>query len=185
MTLLTANTLVFQQVTAMMTNDFAIQDAAGAVVGRVETHGSLGSLLTKGSRHFTVRDADDQAVLGVRDPLNFLRDTFTLENPDGAELGQVRKRFTFFTQHLEITLNSGEVINLQGNLRGMDFEFNTQGQLVARVSRKWSGLAKGLLGHSTYALNFEADAPVETRRAVIGAIIVLDLVRNKGKNSSS
>lgn len=183
MTLLTDNTLVFQQVTAMMTNDFAIHDADGGVVGRIETHGSLGSLLTKGSRHFTVRDVDEQPVLVVRDPFNFVRDTFELEHPDGSALGQVKKRFAFFNQRLDTTLASGEVIELKGNLLGLDFDLRVQGEVVAGVSRKWAGLAKGLLGRSTYALTFEPDTPVEIRKAIIGTMIALDLVRHKDNSN--
>lgn len=183
MTLLTAHTLLFQQVTAMMSNDFAIQDGEGEVAGYVHTHGSLGSLLAKGSRHFTITDADDQPVLMVRDPLNFVRDTFVLENPDGTEFGQVRKRFTFFNQRLDINLATGETIELKGNLLGLDFDLTMQGSVMARVSRKWAGLAKGLLGRSTYALIFKPETSPELRKAIIGAMIALDLVRRKENNN--
>lgn len=183
MLLLNEDVLVFQQVTAMMTNNFAIHDAAGAVVGNVETHGSLGSLLVKGSRHFTVSDADGQPVVVLRDPLNFVRDTFELENPDGSSLGQIRKRFTFFGQRLGITLDSGELIELKGNLPGLNFDLRMQGNIVARVSRRWSGVARGLLGRSTYSLTFEPVVPAEIRKATIAAMIALDLVRHKENNS--
>lgn len=183
MTLLTANTLVFQQVTAMMSNDFAIHDGEGTVAGHIHTHGSLGSLLAKGSRHFTILDAGDQPLLVVRDPLNFVRDTFVLENPDGTEFGQVRKRFTFFNQRLDIDLASGEAIELKGNLLGLEFIFHAQGQEVARASRQWSGLARGLLGRSTYTLTFVTDVPADRKKAIIGTMIALDLVRRKDSNS--
>lgn len=183
MSLLTHNTLMFQQVTALVTNDFAILDGEGQVAGRVETHGSLGSLLVKGSRHFTVRDVEDQPVLIVRDPLNFVRDTFELQFPDGSAFGQVRRRFVALTTRLDITLTSGALIELRGNLTGLKFTFTTQGRVVARVSRTWPGLARGVLGRSTYALTFEPETPVEIRRAVIGTMVVLDLVRHKDSNS--
>lgn len=182
MTLLIENTLVLQQVTAMVTNDFALQNVDGRTVGRVETHGSLGARLMKGSRHFTVRGDTDQPVLVLRDPLNFVRDTFELENPDGSAFGQVRKRFAFFNQRLDITLTSGELIELKGNFLGLDFELRSHGKVVARISRKWSGLAKGLLGRSTYAITFDPATPADPRKAAIGAMIALDLVRRKESN---
>lgn len=183
MALLTENTLIFQQLTAMMTNDFAIHNAEGGEVGFVHTRGTLGSRLLKGSREFTITDSDDEPLLVVRDPLNFVRDTFVLENPDGTEFGQARKRFTFFKQRLDINLSSGETVELQGNLLGLDFEFTVQGKMVARVSRKWSGLARGLLGRSTYAVTFEPAVPTDTRKAIIGAMIALDLLRRKDSNN--
>lgn len=183
MSLLIDNTLVFQQVTAMVTNDFAILDGEGQVAGRVETHGSLGSLLAKGSRHFTVRDVDDQPVLIVRDPLNLVRDTFELQLPDSSAFAQVRRRFVALTTRLDISLASGALIELKGTLTGLKFTFTTEGHMVARVSRTWPGLAKGLLGRSSYTLTFEPETPVEIRRAVIGTMVVLDLVRHKDNNS--
>lgn len=183
MPLLTHNTLLFQQVTALVTNDFAILDGEGQVGGRVETHGSLGSLLVKGRRYFTVRDVDDQPVLTVRDPLNLVRDTFELHLPDGSAFGQIRKRFVALTTRLDISLASGALIELKGNLTGLKFTFTTQGHVVARVSRTWPGLARGLLGRSTYALTFEPETPVEIRRAIIGTMVVLDLVGHKDNSS--
>lgn len=183
MSLLTHNTLLFQQVTALVTNDFAILDGGGQVAGRVETHGSLGSLLVKGSRHFTVRDVDDQPVLTVRDPLNLVHDTFELHLPDGSAFGQVRRRFVALTTRLDISLASGTLIELKGNLTGLKFTFTTQGHAVIRVSRTWPGLARGLLGRSSYTLTFEPETPVEIRRAIIGTMVVLDLVRHKDNSS--
>src|SRR5699024_353213 len=103
--------------------------------------------------------------------------------PDGSAFGQVRRRFVALTTRLDISLASGALIELKGTLTGMKFTFTVEGHVVARVSRTWQGLAKGLLGRSAYALTFEPETPVEIRRAVIGTMVVLDLVRHKDNNS--
>ena len=62
-------------------------------------------------------------------------------------------------------------------------EFILHGQEVARASHKRSGLVRVLLGRSTYTLTLLTDVPAGRKKAIIGTMIALDLVRHKDNNS--
>lgn len=177
------DTLIVQQVSSFVTNDFEIQNPDGQVVARINTEGSLGSRLLKGDRHFTLIDASGIPVLKVRDPMNFVRDTFEIDDPEGRALAHVRKRFTFFNKRMDLELPSGAVIEMHGNVFGLDFEFRMGDKVPAKVSRNWSGIAKGFLGRSTYALNFDREAPEDLRKIILGGMVALDLIRAKESNN--
>lgn len=183
MTLLHHDTLIVQQMTGFVSNNFDVYDPEGTVIAHIQTEGSLGSRLLKGNRTFTVSDGDGEAVLLVRDPMNFVRDTYELDDPDGTAFAHVRKRFTFLKKRMDIELASGGVIELHGNFLGFEFEFMMGDRVPARVTRKWSGAVRGLLGRSTYALIFDPEAPEEVRKAIIGGMIALDLIRAKENNN--
>ncbi|BAU97291.1 scramblase [Corynebacterium suranareeae] len=176
------DTLIVQQITSFLSNDFEIYNPEGDVVIRIKTEGSLGSRLVKGDRRFTLEDAFGTPLMQVRDPMNFVRDTYEIDDANGTPIAHVRKRFTFFNKRMDIELPGGSVIEMHGNFLGFDFEFRMGDRIPAHVSRKWSGAAKGFLGRSTYAVNFDAEAPEDIRKVIIGAMIALDLIRAKEQN---
>lgn len=176
------DTLIVQQVSSFLTNNFEIYNPQGEVVLKINTEGSLGSRLVKGDRRFTLVDASDTPVMQVRDPMNFVRDTFEITDSDGTPIAHVRKRFTFFNKRMDIELAGGSVIEMHGNFLGFDFEFRMGDRIPAKVSRKWSGAAKGLLGRSTYAVIFDEQVPEDIRKVIIGGMVALDLIRAKENN---
>lgn len=179
MSLFNHDTLIIQQVTGFVTSNFDIQTPEGHTVAQIRTEGSLGSRLLKGNRTFTVVDEFGHPVLLVRDPMNLIRDTYELNDADGTTFAHVRKRFTFFRKRMDIEPTTGGVVEMHGNFLGFEFEFQLGDTIPARVSRTWSGAARGFLGHSTYALIFDPQAPEEIRKAIIGGMIALDLIRAK------
>lgn len=181
--LLDQNTLVMQQVSSMMSNDFEILDEQGQPVGLVNTTGSLASRMVRGSRSLVVTEVSGEPVLSVEDSLNFVRDTFELSDAQGQPLAHLRTRFAFFRTSVDMHLADGTVVEMSGNIRGFDFEFRLGDRVPARVSRQWSGLGKALLGRSTYSVQFDPEAPRTVRAAIIGGVIALDLIRQKDKNN--
>jgi uncharacterized protein YxjI len=172
-----------QQVTAFMTNDFAITDPAGTAVGHIHTGGDGASRFFLGSRELDVYDADGSALLHVSDPVDFLQDTFELSHPDGRPLAHAVKRFTLLRTAVDVDVVGGPRLELQGDLLGYDFQILAGDTVAATVSRQWAGISKALLGHSRYVVGIRSDAPRDIRAAVIGSCLILDLIRAKQANN--
>lgn len=183
--LLQEDLLVLHQMSSFMSNNFHIENQHGQVVGVIHTSGSGFSRFFMGSRLLQVQEADGRPLLEIEDTLNFGRDTFELREPQGKPLAQLRKRFTFFRRQVDMHLAEGTIVELHGNIFDFEFEFRIGELVPARVSRQWSGLARGLLGRSTYVLSFATDVPPQLRAAIIGGVVTLDLMRAKDEQGSN
>jgi uncharacterized protein YxjI len=178
--LLTHDTLVMQQVTGWMSNDFDILDASGEhALGHVITTGSGLSRFFTGSRSLDVSAADGTALLHIEDPAGFGPDRYELSTPDGAPLAELRARFAIFSTTVGLELADGTELELHGDMFSLDYEFRRGDEIVARASRSWAGVSRGLLGHSRYVLGMEPPTPPRLRLAIIGGCVVLDLLRAK------
>ena len=175
--LLQQDVLVVDQVTSFMSNDFAIYDRAGQVVGQIRTEGGLGSRMLIGSRQFTVFDTDGQPVLQIYDSPNFGLDKFELADGAGQPIGRVVKQFSFFSKRLTLEVAGGQYLDLKGDWFDFSFEITGPEGVVATVSRSWPGVAGGLLGRSRFVVAFNRSATPQVRRAVLGAVVAVDLIR--------
>lgn len=178
--LLGHDTLVMQQITGFMSNDFDILDSAGEqVIGHVTTSGSGVTRFFAGSRSLDVADADGTPLLHVEDPPDIGFDRFELSTPEGAPLAEVTSHFALFSTRVGISIMGGPSLELNGDMLGMDFTIEVEGFVAATVARQWGGLSRGFLGHSRYVLAIDPTAPPQLRLAIIGGCIVLDLIRQK------
>lgn len=185
-TLLAHDTLVMQQVTGFMSNDFDILDAAGErAVGHVTTTGSGVARFFSGARSLDVADADGTPLLHVEDPPGIGFDRFELSAPDGTPVAELRSRFSVFSTKVGMTLADGAELELHGDMLGLDYEFQYGEAVAARAAREWAGLSRGFLGHSRYVLGFDPTVPPPLRLAIVGGCIVLDLIRAKRSRSST
>ncbi|WP_341854789.1 hypothetical protein [Brachybacterium sp. GPGPB12] len=83
------DTLVMQQVTGFMSNDFDILDGAGEhAVGHVTTTGGGVARFFSGARSLRVADADGTPLLRVEDPPGIGVDRFELSAPDGTPVAE-------------------------------------------------------------------------------------------------
>ncbi|MDO5633919.1 MAG: LURP-one-related family protein [Micrococcus sp.] len=171
--------LVFQQVTAMMSNDFTIQDVSGQPVAQVHTRGSGLARLFMGSRDLEVTDLQGNTLFMVQDIVTMGRDRYQVLNAHGEVIANLVHRITFFTTQMEVQVIDGTVMELRGNLFDYDFQILVGQTPVAEVSRQWSGLGRALMGHSTYLLRLDPQMPDMVRYATMGAVISLDLLRAK------
>lgn len=184
MAILDYDVLVIDQVTSFMRDDFAIWDAHGQQVGHILTQGSALSRMFMGSRQLSVANPDGSPLLTVDDVPNFGRDTFDLLSPTGERFGEVVKEFTLFTKRLSVHIGQ-ESMELQGSFFEREFSIVGSGGEAARVSRSYPGIGAALLGHERYVLSFSPDLPFALRAGSLGAVIALDLIRQKERNASS
>lgn len=184
MTILEPAVLVFQQTKNIMKNDFAIMDGSGAQVAHVETGGSSLGRMFAGSRHLTVFDGPENPVLQVKDTMGIGRDRMEILDGQGAHLASLVKRITFFKTRVTLDYQ-GEDIDLVGDLWGFNFTIESSAGVLATVSRQWSGMGNAMLGKSTYAVQFAQNVDAGLRLALVGAVLSLDLIREKENRRSS
>lgn len=184
MGLLDQDVLVIDQVTSFMSNDFAIHDETGQVVGQIQTEGGLGSRMVMGNRRFTVVDSDGSVLLQIHDTPNIGRDKFELSDASGAAIGRLVKQFTLFGKKLSLQLPGSEM-QLAGRLFDFNFEVTADSTTIATISRSWPGLAGGLLGRSRFVVAFAPPATPEMRRGIIGAVVAVDLIRAKEERAAA
>lgn len=185
MGLLDTDVIVMDQIRTFMSNDFAIHDVQGQVIGSLRTEGGVGARLLMGNRELAVHDADGSLLCRVTDPPDLGFDTFEVHDPQGGRVARIVKEFTFFSKSLRVELATGGVMGLKGEL--FDREFTVQGPLgeAARVSRRWPGVAEFLLSRERYVVALAPGLPVPERLGTIGAVIALDLIRAKERSSGS
>lgn len=173
-----------QQVTGFMSNDFDILDENGVSLATVSTTNDAGPRWLVGSRSFTVVDASGQFLMGITDPMDFMRDTYQLADPGGNRFALVSKRFGFMALRATVEISGGSNITLAGKPFSMEFAADVAGAEIARATRQWAGLGRGLLGHSRYALEIRPDVTPIDRLGLIGGMVAIDLMRHKQSRNS-
>ena len=143
--LLTHDTLVMQQVTGFMSNDFDILDEHGSAIGRITTTGGAGQRFVLGNRSFDVCEVDGTVLVHVEDPMDFGFDTYAVQDATGAPIATIRKRFSFLRRRVDIEVAAGPTFELIGNAIGFEFTMSIGGQEVVQVARHWAGIGRGLL----------------------------------------
>lgn len=183
MSVLTQNQLIFQQTKNFTKNDFAILDPQGQQVAHVETGGSALGRAFMGARELTVFDGPGNPIVKVNDIVTFGRDRMEILDGTGRLLANLVKRITLFKTRITIDM-PGEQVDLEGDILGFDFRFIGPQGVSATVSRKWSGMGNAMLGMSTYSVEFVAGLRAPQRQTFIGAVLALDLIREKQENQS-
>ncbi len=184
MGILHTDTLVFDQVSSFMSNDFGIHALSGAPIGRIVTEGGAGQRFLMGTRQLAIVDTDGTLLVRVHDPADFGLDTYEVHDWQGRLVAKIVKEFTLFTKSLRIELASGPVLRLTGALFDNEFRVDGPGGLAATCSRSWAGLAQALTGSDRYVLGFVPQVPVPEKLGTIGAVIALDLIRAKARRNS-
>lgn len=181
----TTPTLIVDQVTSFLSNDFAIRDSEGTPLGHIITEGGLGSRVFLGSRQLTVIDSDETAFVYLDDVVNLGLDRFELYDTAAHELATITKEFTFFSNRLSIAMATGEELQLAGDWLDWNFTIDAPDQAIAQVARSFPGIGPALLGRSRYVVAFEPTATPDQRRATFGATIAIDLIRAKKQRNSA
>lgn len=183
MSLLHHDVLVVHQVSSFMSNDFAVCDRSGVQIGHVHTEGSTLGRLAMGSRKLAVVDGDGTLLLRLHDTVGIGRDKFQVSDGFDQPLAEVRKEISFLRTRLKVTLASGEELRLEGKPFAFEMTIHGPGGQVAQVSRQSTGLVGMMTGRDRYVVQFTPQVPIPLKQATLGAIIAVDLIRVKQRNS--
>jgi uncharacterized protein YxjI len=177
-------------------NVYAVYDDAGNPVLNVQEQGKgFGALLKRiflaSMRPFTSHVEDlrhQRQVLSLRRPFRFFFHRLEVRDADGALVGAIQRRWTWFRREYTVEGPSGEeVAALFGPfLRPWTFQIRlpqSGEQQVGLIQKKWSGLAKELF---TQADNFWVEMGSVTdpslRALLFSATVLIDVVHFERKN---
>jgi uncharacterized protein YxjI len=168
-------------------NEFAILDGNGERIGSVTQVNQ--SLLTKLLRIFSdadvmlpvtleVSDAAGTPVLHIHKP--WFRITAKVSRPDGQPIGDVAKQIrlgkTRFAMRDAAGIEVGSVI--AENWRARDFRIEDRNGIeVARISKKWRGLARELFTDAdTYAVELPPTLSDPLRSLAAATALAIDTI---------
>jgi uncharacterized protein YxjI len=148
--------LVVSQKTKLieLTNEYAVFDAQGQQIGAVVQVGQ--SALKKAARFVSnfdqflthrleVRDARGLVLVLTR-PAKFVKSRVVVERPDGTPIGEIVQANVFGKIRFDLVAGGRLVGAIQAeNWRAWDFAItDAAGTEVARITKKWEGLARTL-----------------------------------------
>ncbi|TFV49428.1 DUF2510 domain-containing protein [Blastococcus sp. TF02A-35] len=135
-----------------LTNEYAVYDGQGQQVGAVVQVGQstvrkavrlLSSLDQFLTHHLEVRDARGPVLVLTR-PAKLVRSRVVVQRPDGTTLGEIVQANVFGRIRFDLVVGDQVVGSIQAeNWIAWDFAvLDAAGTEVARVTKKWEGLAR-------------------------------------------
>ncbi|SIS40735.1 Uncharacterized protein YxjI [Corynebacterium appendicis CIP 107643] len=181
--MLQANQLIISQSKAIGRDEFSIADARGTQLGMARQTRKLSDLF-KASRGVEVFDAVGALVLAVEDPVNLIRDRYTVYRADlqtggHAELAHITKRFAWIGAKYDVDIAGYPQVEIKGEVFQLNYALTSQGHPIARVDAEFSGVGRALMGKTTYRIAFEPGLDQNVHAAVIGIALALDMRREK------
>ena len=181
--------LVITQTKSFLNDQFMITDLDGTPVGTILQSTSLKDMVLKSSRSLEVAITDAegnplQTVMTISDPPNFLRDTYEVHLP-GIEqpMAVITKRFSMLKTKLELTMKGFPDVEIRGDFWDWNLSITSEDRLLADVSNEWTGMGNFFMGKNTYRLRITPGLSEQQHAAIIGAVMSMDMLRTKQKNS--
>jgi uncharacterized protein YxjI len=144
--------------------DFDITDDSGRLAYHVD-----GKVLSMRGR-LLLRDPEGQEVGEVRRKLAALRPTYEILI-GGEKAAQIRKRiFTPFVDRFTIDIPGPDDLEMSGDLLDHEFTIKRGGQIVATVSKRW------LTTRDTYAVDITSDGD---DLLILASVLALDLAQDR------
>lgn len=187
-TLFTEPILVVNQKAKLieLVSEYKVYDQAGLQIGSVCQVGQ--SKLKKVARallnidqflthRYEIRDASGTAVLTLTRPAKLMKSKFSIDRPDGSNVGMVVQDNVFGKIHFSLEAGGQKIgaINAE-NWRAWNFNVqDASGTEVARISKTWEGLAKTMFTTAdNYVLQIHAPLADPLCSLVVAAALCVD-----------
>ncbi|WP_288818547.1 LURP-one-related family protein [uncultured Corynebacterium sp.] len=182
--LLTTDTLVVQETRNVMRSEYSIFDDNGTEIAQITQAGSLGRRMLGIGVKYDIFDVDEDGkegdkLLTITDPANVFGDTYKVLTPNGAKIATAKTKRFSLKSRLTLSVKGLSDVDVDGGFRGKNYALTSKGRPIAKIDRKYRGLKGAITGKDTYALHLEPNLNEETRAAVIGTALVIDIVRRK------
>jgi uncharacterized protein YxjI len=169
-----------------LTNEYKVFDQNGTQIGSVAQVGQ--STLKKAARlvssldqfmthTYEIRDVNEQPLLVLTRPRKFMKSKFQIAKPDGTVVGDVAQKNVIGKIRFSLNANGQEVGTLSAeNWRAWNFNIqDASGTEVARITKKWEGLAKTVFTTAdNYVVEFKAAIEDPLRSIVVAAALCVD-----------
>jgi len=182
--LLTTDTLLVQETRNVMRSEYSIFDDNGTQIAQITQAGSLGRRMLGIGVKYDIFDMDEDGkegdkLLTITDPANVFGDTYKVLTPNGAKIATAKTKRFSLKSRLTLSVKGLSDVDVDGGFRGKNYALTSKGRPIAKIDRKYRGLKGAITGKDTYALHLEPNLNEETRAAVIGTALVIDIVRRK------
>ncbi|EPD47783.1 MULTISPECIES: LURP-one-related/scramblase family protein [Corynebacterium] len=182
--LLTTDTLLIQETRNVMRSEYSIFDDNGTQIAQIAQAGSLGRRMLGIGVKYDIFDVDEDGkegdkLLTITDPANVFGDTYKVLTPNGAKIATAKTKRFSLKSRLTLSVKGLSDVDVDGGFRGKNYALTSKGRPIAKIDRKYRGLKGAITGKDTYALHLEPNLNEETRAAVIGTALVIDIVRRK------
>lgn len=168
--------------------EYAVYDQQGQQIGAVR---EVGQSIMKNAmavrvapnrkRKLQIVDVNGRVVLALTRPANIVKSKVIVHDANGAVIGQVVQKSIGIIGNIRFALESGS--QPLGSINGEGWEtwdFNIQdatGHEIARITKTWAGLAKGLLRsdkRDKYVVEIHQPLDEPIRSLVIAAALAVD-----------
>nr|WP_222867201.1 LURP-one-related family protein [Corynebacterium amycolatum] len=182
--MLTTDTLLVQETRNVMRSEYSIFDDNGTQIAQITQAGSLGRRMLGIGVKYDIFDMDEDGkegdkLLTITDPANVFGDTYKVLTPNGAKIATAKTKRFSLKSRLTLSVKGLSDVDVDGGFRGKNYALTSKGRPIAKIDRKYRGLKGAITGKDTYALHLEPNLNEETRAAVIGTALVIDIVRRK------
>lgn len=169
-----------------ITNQYSVFDADGNTIGHVNQVGqskakkllrlvsSVDQFLT---HHFDITDASGAVVMSITRPAKVFKSTLIVNDSTGAELGRIVQENVFGKIHFALEVGGLKIGAIKAeNWRAWNFAIeNADGGEVARITKKFSGLAREVFTTAdSYVVEIHDDLSQPLHSLVIAAALSID-----------
>lgn len=183
MDLFTEPKVVVTQTKAMGRDVFAIESATGELLGPARQTRKLWDLV-EASRGVEVFDASGAHVLTIEDPINLIRDTYTVHPVSPPmQLAKLTKRFSWLGMRFSVEFAGFSDVQIQGRPFNLIYTLTSQGQPFAEVNSEFSGVRRALMGKTNYRVRMPQLLDERQRATAIGIELAIDMRRVKARRA--
>jgi uncharacterized protein YxjI len=190
-TLLTEPVLVVNQKVKLIevNAEYSVYNQHGKQIGTVREIGQ--NLLKKAlkadvysTRRLQILDMRGQPVISLIAPATLIRAKVIVLDADGTEVGQIVQKLGILNTHFALLSGKQTLGSINGE--GWDtWNFNVQdagGREVARITKKWAGLATEMFTRSdNYVVEIHGSVEQPLRTLVVAAALVIDTGLRQGQ----
>jgi uncharacterized protein YxjI len=127
-----------------------------------------------------VRTPDGRPVVRVTRGITIFLSKVRVYDHKDEEIGGFRQKLWSIGGKFDVLDREGQAVcSLKGKWTGWEFAFMRDGQELARVTKKWSGLGKELFTTAdNYMLSISPEVPPNStiRRLILAAVMCVDMV---------
>ena len=162
-------------------NRYKILDNAGnEILFAYEESGFLGRQFLGGHRPLTIKiiDGEGNLQLIARRKFFWFFSHLELLSPEGAVLGRLQRRFKLIGRRFDLFDDQGKICSVEGPmLRPNTFWIKRDGVELAKITKKWSGIAReAFTAADNFSAEFTDSSLSESHRwLVLGAAFAIDL----------
>ena len=168
--------------------EYAVYDQHGQQIGAVQEVGQsivrnamAVRVRTNRKRRLQIVDLNGRVLIALTRPANMLKSKVIVHGTDGAVIGQIVQKSIGMIGNIRFDLESGG--SSLGSITGENWntwDFNIQdptGTEIARITKTWAGLAKGLLRNDKrdkYVVEIHRSLDEPLRSLVMAAALAVD-----------